>query len=237
MSAKPSPARLKIVTGSAPAASRPRRIPSPRQQQVTAHLSLISRTWPTLTDAQRQGFADLAKLWSPSGKTGLSGLSIFQSLNGVRFSAGYSDILTDAPLRPDFVGKLPDFTVTATHSALPAGPGLSAPSTGLSLSDATPSAGPSFSLVIGSASFSGNVQVLATRPLSSGVSKPSPRQFTQIAVLSELDPGGINIASFYLSVFPAPIPGMKVAVQMYPVTPNGFRGNAFTQTVTVTAAP
>lgn len=30
---------------------------------------------------------------------------------------------------------------------------------------------------------------------------------------------------------------MKIALQIVPVTPNGFRGSPFTQTVTVTAAP
>lgn len=221
MTTKSTSANLSLVTTAA--AVRPTRIPSPRQQEITANLSLIARTWSTLTDSQRQSFVNLGQTWSPTaGKSTASGYTVFQSLNGVRLSNGQQDILTQAPLRPDFIGKLTVASVNATVVAPPA----------LALSDGEADPGPIFGLSVDAVPFSGPVQVLATRPLSPGVVKPNPKSFRQIAVLPSLTVS-TSLTAAYLSAFPAPPIGMKVAVQLIPVTGNGFTGNAFTQIVTV----
>lgn len=222
--AKQTATNLSLVTTAAPV--RPNRIPSPRQQEITANLSLIARTWSTLTDAQRQSFVDFGKTWSPTaGKTSAPGFIVFQSLNGVRLSHGQTDILTQAPLRPDFIGKLPSISIGAFVTAPPA----------LALSDDSPAADPGFRLTAETGTFPGPVQVLATRPLSPGVVMPKPKDFRQISLLPSMPPG-VDLTDAYLSAFPAPPIGMKVAVQFIPVTANGFQGNAATQIVTVSPA-
>lgn len=181
-----------------------------------------------MTQSQRDGFAAFGQTWSPvKGKSTASGLTVFQSLNGVRLNAGQTGILTDAPAQPPFIGKLPAFTVSA-HRPNAAGLTLTK-----GKSDA-PQTAP-FTLIVNSVPFSGPVVILATRPLSAGTGQPSPRLFRQIAS----QPGGLtdgdnDLSDAYLTQFAAPAPGMKVAVQIYPITPNGFRGNPFTQTATVT---
>lgn len=218
-------ASLKLVNAASALAaqsSRPNRTPSPRQQEITANMSLISRTWRTLSDSQRQGWHAFGQQWSPiAGKSTAPGLVVFQSLNGVRLNTGQGNILPDAPSQPAFIGKLPPYYITAQSS--PA----------LSLSDA-PGDPPNLTLYINSDDFPGPVQVLATRPLSAGTGQPDPKAFRQIALLPSLTDGLTNLASDYLAVFPPPAVGMKLALQLVPVTPNGFRGSPFTQIVTVT---
>lgn len=219
---------LKLVaTDSLTVAShRPERIPSNRQQEIRANMALISRTWRTLTQAQRDGFAAFGQTWSPiKGKSTASGLTVFQSLNGVRLNSGQTTLLTDAPVQPPFIGKLPTFTLSAM---LPGATGLTL--TG-GKDDAPQAIG--FSLQIVSPPFTGPVVVLATRPLSAGTGQPSPRLFRQIATLPSLTSGSTDVADAYLTQFPIPASGMKVAVQIYPITPTGFRGSPFTQTATV----
>lgn len=154
----------------------------------------------------------------------LRGLIVFQSLNGVRLNTNQGDILPNAPIQPDFIGKLPGFSVTAERSIPPAA----------TLTDsAPPQDNPGFTLYIESTSFSSPVLVLATRPLSAGVTKPDPKQFRQIACLPNLTGPITDLSGFYYSQFAAPAAGMKVAIQIVPVTANGFRGNPFTQIATV----
>ena len=149
------------------AAHRPKRTPTNRQQEITANLSLISRTWRTLTQAQRDSFTALGQVWSPvHGKSTASGLTVFQSLNGVRLNSGQAQILTDAPVQADFIGKLHPFTLTA----------MNGPTTALTLSDA-PRTQASFTLTVSCPTFNGPVLALATRPLSAGVTSPDPRAF------------------------------------------------------------
>lgn len=222
-------AKLKLIAAALAPAQRPARIPSPRQQEITANLSLIARTWPTLSDSQRQSFTDFGQTWSPiPGKATASGFVVFQALNGVRLSASLADILRDAPLRPDFLGKLPPFAVTATVAAPPA----------LTLRQSAPDADSGFALTLAISAVGSPVRILATRPLSPGVTRPKPGDFRQIGVYSSLDPVHPNdLTAAYLAHFAAPTPGFKIGLQLIPVTVSGFQGSPFTQTITVTPAP
>ncbi len=89
---------LKLVAANTLTARRPSRLPSEKQSQVTANLSLISRTWRTLTDQQRAGWTAFGQVWSPSAKLPAKGFIVFQSLNGVRLNSGQGSILFDAPV-------------------------------------------------------------------------------------------------------------------------------------------
>ncbi len=222
-------AKLKLIANALAPAKRPARIPSPRQQEITANLSLIARTWPILSDSQRQSFTDFGQTWSPvPGKATARGFVVFQALNGVRLSAALAGILRDAPLRPDFLGKLPPFTGAATVAAPPA----------LALRGTAPDSSPGFALTLTIGAVGSPVRVLATRPLSPGVGKPKPGDFRQIGVYSSLDPVHPNdLSAAYLAHFAAPTPGLKIGLQLIPVTVGGFQGSPFTQTITVTPAP
>ncbi len=208
------------------AQTRQKHTRSPRQQEVTANLSLISRTWRTLSDQQRAGWTAFGQTWSPvHGKQTAKGIVVFQALNGVRLNSSQADILRDAPVQPDFIGKFPAVTVNATRI-----------SPALALSDAAPDT-TTFLFNFVSPPFTGAVQVLATRPLSAGVTQPSPKDFRPIAFLPDITVGINDLSAAYMSQFPIPAAGMKVAVQIVPITPNGFKGNPYTQIATVVAAP
>lgn len=155
------------------------------------------------------------------------GIVVFQALNAIRLNTGQQNILRDAPAQPDFIANLPAFTLNATHAT--------APDNALSPAQLATAA---FALSVTSPAFDGPVQVLATRPLSAGVGQPSPKDFRPIALLNSLPGTPIHLADAYLAQFPcAPALGMKVALQLVPLTPNGFRGTPRTQTVIATAAP
>ena len=221
-------AALKLInTADKLAKRRPDRLPSNKQSEVTANLSLIARTWRTLSDEQRARWTAFGQTWSPDPKkkATISGFLAFQSLNGVRLNSGQGDIIPDAPLEPAFIGKLPAFSFVAE---------LSPASNALTLSDA-PQIGFNFNISVTCPVFAGPVLVLATRPLSAGTGQPSPRLFRQIATLPSITTPYFDVTDAYLSQFPAPAVGMKIAIQLVPISPNGFRGNPFTQTVTVTA--
>lgn len=211
------PNALKLVR----ARYRPQRIRTPFQQQVTANMSLISRTWRTLSDRQREGWSAFGHTWSPTpGKSTAKGITVFQALNGVRLNTGLAGILRDAPVQPDFIGKLPAFTVVADRPAATAAT--------LVLSDT-----PTFALSLQSPAFDTPVQILATRPLSPGVSRPKPQDFRPIVLLPALPGTPLSLSDAYAAQFPLPPPGMKLAIQIVPITESGFKGSPFTQIVTV----
>ena len=218
---------LMLAAASTLAARQPKRLPSEKQAEVTANLSLISRTWRTLTDQQRQDWTALGQVWSPNPKKATaSGFAVFQSLNGVRLNSGQGDILPDAPAQPAFIGKFPPFVVGATVVTPPAS---------LSLTSADTPAASTFSLYFDTSSFHSPFLVLATRPLSAGTTRPDPKQFRQIAFYPTLASLPVDLSDAYAAQFSPPAPGMKVAVQIVPVTPGGFRGNPITRIATVTA--
>lgn len=215
------PNALKLVR----AQRRPKRIRTPFQQQVTANMSLISRTWRTLTDRQREGWIAFGQTWSPTpGKSTAKGITVFQALNAVRLNTHQADILRYAPVQPDFIGKLPAFTITAARPVPAAAT--------LALSDA-PAATPAFALSLQSPAFDTPVQILATRPLSPGISRPKPQDFRPITFLPALSGTPLSLSDAYAAQFPLPPAGMKLAIQIVPVTESGFKGSPFTQIVTV----
>ena len=204
------------------------RVPSPRQQQVTANLSFIARSWSVLSENERLSFVALSQVWSPASKP-VSGLMVFQSLNGTLLNSGLSsDILTVAPQKPDFLAQFNDFSLVTTRSV----------ATNLKLTgDAAPATSPNFVLAVHADPLGTPCVAFATRPLSTGVTQPAQSRFVQIALLENgLDPSGVtDLSAQYLEVFHnAPNVGMKVAVQIVPITANGFRGNACAQIVPVT---
>lgn len=155
----------------------------------------------------------------------------------MRLNSGQGNILPNAPLQPDFIGKLPAINLSATRNPSALGPNddpLALDDASLTLSDAPLRDDAGFVLSFQSPAFTGPVLVLATRPLSAGVTQPSLKDFRQIALFPSFTASLYNLSGPYASQFPDPAVGMKIAIQFVPVTPTGFRGNPFTRIVTVT---
>lgn len=185
------------------------------QSKVRAAFTGASQAWRSLTDAQRTGWHALGKQMTTTDALGqsspLTGSQIHQALNGVLATLSVSPI-ADAPSQPEASAALPAITLEAAHQGTADG---------------------AFRLFVRSAAYGGKVQVYATPPVSAGRASFGGSAYRLIDVVDGLVSGGTNLTDAYIAKYGTPALGVKIAVKVVPVSPNGFKGADYLATAVV----
>lgn len=184
---------------------------SEAQMRQRAVLAGLSRSWAQLSDVQRGTWGRLEGRMNAASAAAPSGYMTYMQVNGTLAACGQPTV-PSAPANPQPAGTLPPLYLEAIHST-----------SGLPLI-----------LNIRSAAFADMVQVYAIAPASAGRSAFGISEFKLVTTLLALSSGSTNIGDEYSALFGEPTGGQKIAVRLFPISAQGFRGDPIEAVATVT---
>lgn len=171
------------------------------QQNIRGFFGAMAQQWRALTQAQRESWNELAGTFSLNNSLGdairLSGIALFQKLNGNLRSLGNSPILNAPMLAGTDPVTINSFLIESDGTAI---------STQISVAALATS--------VPDTEFA----VFATAPVSPGVSNLNNRfrligNFADLTTLNTVD----SLVTPYTNVFGLPPVGSRVAVQVLPI--------------------
>lgn len=197
---------------------------SASQQQARALTGSLAPAWRALTNAQRQGWSQLASSVLRTDALGqeqpLSGYTLFVSCNRNLLSIGEAAIIAAPPAPPAFPA-IAAFTAAALYTAPPPENFLSAFALAWTPAALSPFAG----LVSASAALSptrGNVR---------------PSDLRIVAALNPLPLSGVNLLATWITAWGAPPPNGTVTFSLTLLDPaSGFASPAVRATAPINAA-
>lgn len=196
---------------------------SPEQSRARQNTAQIAAAWQAQSALAQNSWLTLAQTINARegrfGNKALNGYRAFFLLNSNLLTSG-QPLLTQAPNDVTPPAGLPPMLLTATRAG--------------AATDNAPNAG-SFTLNIVSPALTGLFQVWGAKPtLADKVIRPA-HDFTLLGAKSDLG-GLVDIADLYLAKFDAPNTDSKVAIQIVPLSPEGFKGAPLLLTAVAQAA-
>lgn len=173
------------------------------QGQVRAKTSILVNQWRSLGDDVQQGWRDIVAQWPYVNKVGqtktYSGYALFMKLNGTLANIQGPSQAVGTAINPP-AGKPTQSSVGVT----------------LNLTDGAGALG-DFEVNWASAgTATESLVVMATPPLSSGVTNPSKSAYRWLGYVTDLTtPTTLDLLSAYLAKYPTFIAGQKVGVKVF----------------------